>query len=441
MTSIDLGPFPSAAGFDAAVELDNSDPLSGFKGRYVFSNPELIYLDGNSLGRLPTAAVPVVEQVVRHEWGDRLIRSWNDGWWDLQLDIGDRLAPVVGAGPGEVIISDSTSVNLYKLATAAMRAQPGRDKIISDDSNFPTDIYVLRGVAAASGATLEIVATEDAADPMGALESALDERTALVSLSHTAFKSGYTYDLAAVTEKVHRHGGLVLWDLSHSVGVVPIHLEESGADLAVGCTYKYLNGGPGSPAFLYVRRSLQGSLDNPITGWWGHAEPFDFDLDFRPTDGIRKFHSGTMPVISLAAIDVGLADVAEAGIDRLRAKSISLTEFFINQWAEHLEKLGFALRTSRDSALRGSHVTLSHPDSWPIDRALIEVGKVIPDFRAPDNMRFGLAPLYTSHLDVHTAVQRLGKIVEGGVSHGLRPDPANGHVGVRHWWAILDLNQ
>ncbi|MDF2728268.1 MAG: kynU, partial [Acidimicrobiia bacterium] len=283
MTPIDLGPFPSASGFDTAVELDDSDPLAGFKERYVFSDPDLIYLDGNSLGRLPSAAAPIVEQVVRHEWGDRLIRSWNDGWWDLQLEIGDRLAPIIGAGPGEVIISDSTSVNLYKLATAALRARPGRDKIISDDSNFPTDVYVLQGVAAAGQATLEIVATEDTTDPMGVLESALDERTAFVSLSHTAFKSGYTYDLAGMTEKVHRLGGLVLWDLSHSVGVVPIHLEEAGADLAVGCTYKYLNGGPGSPAFLYVRRSLHSSLDNPITGWWGHAEPFDFDLDFRPT--------------------------------------------------------------------------------------------------------------------------------------------------------------
>ena len=418
MTPIDLGPFPSASGFDTAVELDDSDPLAGFKERYVFSDPDLIYLDGNSLGRLPSAAAPIVEQVVRHEWGDRLIRSWNDGWWDLQLEIGDRLAPIIGAGPGEVIISDSTSVNLYKLATAALRAQPGRDKIISDDSNFPTDVYVLQGVAAASQATLEIVATEDTADPMGVLESALDERTAFVSLSHTAFKSGYTYDLAEMTEKVHRVGCLVLWDLSHSVGVVPIHLEEAGADLAVGCTYKYLNGGPGSPAFLYVRRSLQSSLGNPITGWWGHAEPFDFDLDFRPTDGIRKFHSGTMPVISLATIDAGLSDVSEAGMDRLRAKSISLTEFLINQWEEHLEKLGFALRSPRESARRGSHVSLSHPDSWPIDRALIEVAKVIPDFRAPDNMRFGLAPLYTTHLDVHTAVQRLRLIVEGDVHTG-----------------------
>ncbi len=418
MDTVDLGPFPLASGFDAAVELDRSDPLAGFKERYVFSDPDLIYLDGNSLGRLPSAAASAVEQVVRHEWGDRLIRSWNDGWWDLQLEIGDRLAPLIGAGPGEVMISDSTSVNLYKLATAALRAQPGRDKIITDDSNFPTDVYVLRGVAAERGAKLEIVATEGTADPMAVMESALDEDTALVSLSHTAFRSGYTYDLGRMTEVVHRFGGLVLWDLSHSVGVVPIHLEDAGADLAVGCTYKYLNGGPGSPAFLYVRRSLQSSLDNPITGWWGHAEPFDFDLDYRPADGIRRFHSGTMPVISLATIDVGLTDVTEAGIERLRAKSVSLTEFFISQWEEHLERLGFALRSPRDPALRGSHVSLSHPDAWPIDQALIDVGKVIPDFRAPDNLRFGLAPLYTTHLDVHTAIQRLRLIVEGGVFTG-----------------------
>ena len=415
MKSIDLGPFPGASGFEAAVELDRSDPLAGFRERYVFSDPELIYLDGNSLGRLPSAAGPVVDRMVRHEWGDRLIRSWNEGWWNLQLDIGDRLAPLVGANPGEVILSDSTSVNLYKLATAALRVQTGPDRIITDDTNFPTDVYVLSGVAEANGATLEIVPTEGTADPVTAVESALDERTAFVSLSHTAFKSGYTFDLSRMTEVVHRFGALVIWDLSHSVGVVPIDLEGAGADLAVGCTYKYLNGGPGSPAFLYVRRSIQRSLENPITGWWGHAAPFAFDLDFRPSDGIRKFHTGTMPVISLATIDAGLGDVIDAGIDRLRAKSVSLTEFFINQWEEHLERLGFELRTPRDAGTRGSHISLSHPAAWPIDRALIEVGKVIPDFRAPDNLRLGLAPLYNSHVEVHTAIQRLKTIVENGV--------------------------
>jgi kynureninase len=415
MDTVDLGPFPSISGFDEAVELDVSDPLASFKERYVFSDPDLIYLDGNSLGRLPSAAVPILDQVIRREWGDRLIRSWNDGWWDLQLEIGARLAPLIGAGPGEVIISDSTSVNLYKLATAALRARPGRDRVVTDHTNFPTDVYVLRGVAEANGATLDVVSTEGVLDPVAALEAELDRRTALLSLSHTAFKSGYTYDVARVTELAHDMGALVIWDLSHSVGVVPIDLEGAGVDLAVGCTYKYLNGGPGSPAFLYVRRALQAALENPITGWWGHVNPFDFDLDFRPTDGIRKFHSGTMPVISLATIDAGLNDVVEAGIARLRAKSVSLTGFFINQWEEHLEWLGFELRTPRDAARRGSHVSLSHPDAWPIDRALIEDGKVIPDFRAPDNLRFGLAPLYNSHLDVHTAIQRIKTIIERGV--------------------------
>jgi kynureninase len=305
-------------------------------------------------------------------------------------------------------------VNLYKLATAAMRARPSRTKILTDNTNFPTDVYVLRAVAEAHGATLDIIPIEDESDPALGLEGALDDSTALVSLSHTAFKTGFTHDLARMTRLVHEIGALVLWDLSHSVGVVPVDLEGAGADLAVGCSYKYLNGGPGSPAFLYVRRALQGSLANPITGWWGHADPFAFDLDFRPADGIRKFHTGTMPVLSLATIDAGLSDVADAGIDRLRAKSVSLTEFFIDQWEENLKGLGFALESPRDPAVRGSHVSLSHPDAWPIDRAVIGIGKVIPDFRAPDNLRFGLAPLYNSHLDVHTAIQRIKAIVESG---------------------------
>jgi kynureninase len=414
MTIFDLGPFPGASGFEVAVELDRSDPLGGFRERYVFTDPDLIYLDGNSLGRLPAAAPTLVDRAVRYEWGDRLIRSWNEGWWDMQLEIGDRLAPLIGAGPGEVIISDSTSVNLYKLATAAMRARPSRTKILTDNTNFPTDVYVLRAVAEAHGATLDIIPIEDESDPALGLEGALDDSTALVSLSHTAFKTGFTHDLARMTRLVHEIGALVLWDLSHSVGVVPVDLEAAGADLAVGCSYKYLNGGPGSPAFLYVRRALQGSLANPITGWWGHADPFAFDLDFRPADGIRKFHTGTMPVLSLATIDAGLSDVADAGIDRLRAKSVSLTEFFIDQWEENLKGLGFALESPRDPAMRGSHVSLSHPDAWPIDRAVIGIGKVIPDFRAPDNLRFGLAPLYNSHLDVHTAIQRIKAIVESG---------------------------
>ncbi|MGH8870539.1 MAG: kynureninase [Acidimicrobiia bacterium] len=415
MTTIELGPFRSAPGFEEAVELDRADPLAGFRERYVFTDPDLIYLDGNSLGRLPKRGREIIDRVVGHEWGDRLIRSWNEGWWELQLALGDRLAPLLGAAPGEVILSDSTSVNLYKLAIAALRARGERVKIVTDDLNFPTDVYVLRGLAEANGAQLEVVASEGSSGPIAGLEAAIDEHTALVSLSHTTFKSGYTYDLDAVTAMAHRAGALVLWDLSHSAGIVSIDLGGTGVDLAVGCTYKYLNGGPGSPAFLYVRSDLQESLDNPITAWWGHADPFAFDLEFRPVTGIRKFHTGTMPVISLAAIEAGIDDVEEAGVTRLRTKSVSLTEFLISRWEEHLASLGFALASPRDPAVRGSHVALSHPEAWPIARALVEVGKVITDFRAPDSLRLGMAPMYTSFLDVHTTVHRIRAVVESGV--------------------------
>jgi kynureninase len=314
-----------------------------------------------------------------------------------------------------VIISDSTSVNLYKLAMAAMGAAGGRRKIVTDDANFPTDIYVLRGAAETMGGSLEVVASEGSPDPFAAIEAVVDDETALVSLSQTAFKTGYTYDLAAVTQVAHRHGATVLWDLSHSAGVMPIDLKGAGADLAVGCTYKYLNGGPGSPAFLFVRSELQDSLENPIQGWWGHARPFAFDLDFSPAAGIRRFHTGTMPILSLAAIEAGINAVAGAGIDRIRAKSVSLTDFFVRQAEDLLAPLGFDIASPGDVAQRGSHVALSHAEAWAIDQALIELGKVIPDYRAPDNLRFGLSPLYNTHLEVHTAVQRLRVIVQSSL--------------------------
>ncbi|HSK05950.1 MAG TPA: aminotransferase class V-fold PLP-dependent enzyme [Acidimicrobiia bacterium] len=419
-----LGPYPEASGYEEAVGLDQGDPLTEFRERFLFADPDLIYLDGNSLGRLPIDAGRSIDLVVGQEWGERLIRSWNERWWDLQVVLGDRIAPLVGAAPGQLIVSDSTSVNLYKLATAAAQRRPGRSRVVTDDLNFPSDVYVLGGVAEATGAELVVVPSDGISGPVVELESVIDENTALVSLSHTVFRSGYTYDLASVTAMAHRAGAMVLWDLSHSVGVVPIELDEVGADLAVGCTYKYLNGGPGSPAFLYVRSDLQESLVNPINAWWGHAEPFTFDLEFRPAAGIRKFHTGTMPILSLAAIEAGLADVIEAGIPRLRAKSITLSGFLVSQWEEHLAPIGFGLASPRDPERRGSHVSLSHPEAWPIARAMIETGKVLPDFRAPDNLRLGLAPLYTSHTDVHTAVHRIKTIVENGVHQHFRgPKP------------------
>jgi kynureninase len=415
MTRPDLGPFPEVAGYDEALRLDAADALAGYRAHYVHTDPELVYLDGNSLGRLPAAAVAIAAEVTKDQWGDRLIRSWNEGWWDLQLRLGDLLASMVGARPGEVMISDSTSVNLYKLAHAAVASMPeGRDVIVTDDLNFPSDIYVLQSVADQTGRSLQIVPSDGIHGPVDALATTIGERTALVSVSHTVFQSGYTYDLARVTRLAQDAGAMMLWDCSHSVGAIPIDFAAAGVDLAVGCTYKHLNGGPGSPAFLYVRQDLQERLTNPIAGWWGHEVPFALELDFRPTEGIRRFHVGTMPILSLAVIEAGLADVAAATVEAIRAKSVAMGAYVIDQFHEHLIPLGFQLASPSDPERRGSHVSLRHEHAWPIDVALIKRSKVIPDFRAPDTLRLGLAPLYNSFLEVHTAVQRIARVVTTG---------------------------
>ena len=392
----------------------------------MFADPDLIYLDGNSLGRLPEATKDVVAASVSVEWGDRLIRSWNEGWWELQLRLGDLLAPVVGARPGEMLISDATSVNLFKLAHSAVAARSGRTKIVTDDLNFPTDVYVLNAVARMfPELEVTVVPSDGIHGPVDELADAVDNDTALVSLSHTTFKSGFTYDMKGITSLAHGAGALMLWDCSHSVGVIPTDFTSSGVDLAVGCTYKYLNGGPGSPAFLYVRESLQSELGNPISAWWGHEDPFAFDLDFRPTQGIRRFHTGTMPILSLAAIEPGINDVLEAGVESIRTKSESLSSFLVDLVDSELVGAGFEIRSPRDGDLRGSHVSLGHSDAWPIARALIDDAKVIPDFRAPDNLRLGLAPLYTSHVDVHTAVHRIRQVVTTGTFLGYRDSTAD----------------
>jgi kynureninase len=415
MTHPDLGPFPEVAGYDEALRLDAADALAGYRAHYVHSDPDLVYLDGNSLGRLPAAATSIVEEVTKDQWGDRLIRSWNEGWWDLQLRLGDLLAPIVGARPGEVMISDSTSVNLYKLAHAAVTSMPtDRDVIVTDDLNFPSDVYILQSVADQTGRSLQILPSDGIHGPVEALADTIDERTALVSLSHTVFQSGYTYDLTEMTRLAQDAGAMMLWDCSHSVGAVPTDFSAAGVELAVGCTYKHLNGGPGSPAFLYVRQDLHERLTNPIAGWWGHEAPFDLDLDYRPTEGIRRFHVGTMPILSLAAVEAGLADVASATVTAIRAKSVALGEYLVDQVDQHLAPLGFELASPSDPEHRGSHVSLRHEHAWPIDVALIERWKVIPDFRAPDKLRLGLAPLYNTFLDVHTAVQRIVQVVTTG---------------------------
>lgn len=399
---------------DYAKELDSQDKLARFRDEFVVDDPDLIYLDGNSLGRLPKRSAARVRDVVEREWGKRLIKGWDEGWFTAPQRVGAKIAQLIGAANEEVTVSDSTTVNFFKLVVAALRAQPGRTKIVTDDLNFPSDLYVLQGALSLAGAEhrLEIVRSGDGIHaPIDALATAIDERTALVALSHTLFKSGFVYDMALVTEMAHRAGALMLWDLSHSVGAFPVALSAANADLAVGCTYKYVNGGPGAPAFLYVRRDLQESMFNPITGWFSQTGQFDFGIDYRPAAGITRFLVGTPTVLSLAAIEPGIDLLLEAGLDRLRAKSVRQTEYLIDLWEALLEPLGFTLNSPRDPGRRGSHVSIGHPDGLRIDRALIEEMNVLPDFRYPDNIRLGIAPIYTSFADIHEAVMRVCRVM------------------------------
>jgi kynureninase len=399
---------------DDARTLDRHDELAAFRAHFVAEDPELIYLDGNSLGRLPKATVALLRDAVERQWGDRLIRSWNEGWIEAPMRIGHKVAQLVGARPGEVTIADSTTVNLFKLALSAIQAQPGRHKIVTDDLNFPSDLYALQGICRLLGPAyhVEIVPSPDGIHgPVAGLAAAIDADTALVTLSHTVFKSAYTYDMAAITALAHGAGAYVLWDLSHAAGSVQCDLTGANADLAVGCTYKYLNGGPGAPAFLYVRQELQNKLANPVAGWMGQANMFNFDLSYEPMPGLQHFLTGTPPVLSTLAIEPGVDLMLAAGMDRIRTKSVQQTEYLIALWEQELAPLGFALNSPRDSQWRGSHISLGHEEAWRIDQALIHDLKVLPDFRKPDNIRLGITPLYTSFEDIFQAVMRMKQVV------------------------------
>jgi kynureninase len=399
---------------DYALELDQQDVLAHFRQEFVNDDPGLIYLDGNSLGRLPKRSVERLREVVEHEWGSRLIRGWNEGWFMLSQRVGRQIAQLIGAQAAEVIAADSTSVNFFKLVVAALRAQPTRSKIVTDDLNFPSNVYVLQGAIDLLGNRhqLHIVHSEDGLTVSpDQLCDAIDDETALVTLTHTAFKSGYVYDMAAITEATQRAGALILWDLSHSIGALPLELNQCHVDLAVGCTYKYLNGGPGAPAFLYVRKDWQDELLNPIWGWFGQRAQFDFQLQYQPAQGMKRWQTGTPNMLSLAAVEPALDLLLDAGIDRLRAKSIAQTEYLIGLWEELLQPLGVTLNSPRDYRQRGSHVSIGHPEALRIDRALIEDLNVIPDFRFPDNIRLGIAPLYTSFANIHEGVQRIRRAI------------------------------
>jgi len=400
-----------------AEQLDRRDALAAHREAFVLDDAPRIYLDGNSLGRLPRRTRERLAAAVQEDWGRHLIASWGRGWVDAPRRIGERLAPLIGAAPGQVVVSDSTTVNLFKLAGAVLAARPERPKLVSDATNFPSDLYTLQSNVrgAHERARLQVVpaGADGLAPDVEALTAAIDEATALVVLSHVSFKSGYLYDAEAVAARARAVGAWVLWDLSHSVGVVPIELDAWGAELAVGCTYKYLNGGPGAPAFLYVRRDLHERLRSPVEGWFGRRAPFGFDLAYEPAEGVGRFLVGTPPVLSMLAIEAGLEPLEEAGLEAVRAKSVALTGLLVELFDARLAPLGFTLGTPRDPDRRGSHVSLRHPDGYRINSALIDAG-VVPDFREPDTIRFGLAPLYTRFVDVWDAVERLVAIVESG---------------------------
>jgi kynureninase len=399
--------------------LDREDPLGHFRQEFVFQDPSMVYMDGNSLGRLPVKTIKYMDSAIRDQWGGRLIRSWNEGWYNQSIRLGRKIAQIIGAHPDEVIVSDSTSVNLYKLGFAALKSREGRTEIISDDMNFPTDLYIMQGLIQQFGNqhTLRLLKSQDGiSSDMTELVRMVSHKTALVTLSHVAYKSAYMYDMERVTELAHLHEALILWDLSHSVGAVPVSLNKAGADLAVGCTYKYLNGGPGSPAFLYVKRELQEQLENPIQGWFGEQNPFEFHLHYRPSEGIRKFLTGTPPVISLSGLEPALDIVLEAGIGSIRKKSVAQSQYLISLAQKWLLGEGFRLGSPELTEKRGSHVSLKHAEGHRICKALSDPGVgecvVIPDFREPNNIRFGISPVYTSYEDIFRSMVKLKMIVD-----------------------------
>jgi kynureninase len=408
----------------AAEALDAADPLAGFRARFAGAGDDAsdptrpLYLDGNSLGRMPVETPAALARVVEEEWARGLVRSWSS-WIGAATRVGDLLAEgVLGARPGEVLVADSTTVDLYKLLVAAADARPGRDVLVCVADDFPTDRYVVAGVAQARGMTVrEVPADIDQGLDPAVLAAALDERVAVVVLSAVAYRSGALADVAAVTATAREAGALVLWDLSHAAGAVPVDLTANGADLAVGCTYKYLNGGPGAPAFLYVRRELQEQLRQPIWGWFGQRDQFAMGPAYDPAPGIERFAVGTPPVLATVAVEVGARLVAEAGVERLAVKGRALGELVVALADAWLAPHGVALASPRDPARRGSHVTLAHPDAWRLTQALVDRG-VVPDFRTPDRVRLGPAPLYTRFVDVWDAMDCFREVLASGAHEG-----------------------
>lgn len=397
---------------EPASQLDAADPLARFRSRFVAADdPSVVaYLDGNSLGRPLAVTGERLAAFVAGEWGRGLIRSWDDAWMAEPVTVGDRLAEIaLGAAPGQVIVADSTTVLLYKLIRAGVGARPGRDEVVIDVANFPTDRFIVDGIAAELGLSVRHLTPPHAAGVRPAdIAAAIGDRTALVVLSHVAYRSGFLGDMAAITRAAHEAGALILWDLCHSAGVLPIELDACDVDLAAGCTYKYLNGGPGSPAFCYVATRLQEELRQPVWGWMGASDPFAMAAEYRPAKGIRKFISGTPPVLAMQPLKDMLELIDEAGLTAVRRKSVALTSRAVALADEVLAPLGAVLASPRDAADRGSHVTVDHPRFAEVTAALWKSG-VIPDFRPPDGIRIGLSPLSTSFAELERGVAAIAR--------------------------------
>jgi kynureninase len=400
---------------ELAAMLDASDPLAAYRDAFILPAGVVAYLDGNSLGRPLKATGERLAGLVEHEWGERLIRAWDESWMRRPLALGDQLGgAVLGAAAGQVMVGDSTTVMLYKLTRAALDARLGRTEIIADTENFPTDRYVIEAVARETGRVIRWIDPDPATGVrLAEVEALLSARTALLLLSHVAYKSAYIADMPGITAAAHRAGALVLWDLCHAAGAIEVTLDASDADLAVGCSYKFLNGGPGAPAFGYVPHRLQGELTQPISGWMGHADPFAMGPGYVPAPGIRRFISGTPPILGMAPIQDMVNLIEKAGMPAVRAKSVALTEYAIRVTDEILAPLGVTLASPRDPAVRGGHVTLEHPLMKESVAELWRRG-IIPDFRPPQGLRVGLSPLSTSFTELATALAHLRQILAAG---------------------------
>jgi kynureninase len=394
---------------EACVARDCADPLRGIRDRFVL--PEgLIYLDGNSLGPMPRAAAGILNRTIEQEWGQDLIRSWNSaGWFDMPVRLGDRVGALLGAASGQTVVCDTTSINLYKAIHAAIGLRPDRGVVIAEAESFPTDLYIIEGAIKSAGRPMKrrLIGADGAS-----VEALLDRNVAVAVISHVNYRTGELLDMAAITRQIHDAGALVVWDLCHSIGVAEIAFDRDAVDFAVGCTYKYLNGGPGSPAFISVAKTHQATAQQPLSGWWGHAAPFAFDRDFRPDTGIKRFLCGTQPIISLRGVDVALDAMEGVDIAALRQKSLALTALFMARVSALLP--GLDIVTPRQPSLRGSQVGISFDRGYAVIQAMIDRG-VIGDFRAPDLMRFGFAPLYVRFADVWDAAEILADCIKAEV--------------------------